>query len=297
MPGEREDLQVTAPGRAAVFGQPIGHSKSPALHRAAYAELGVEIEYGAIDAGASEAGRLAEMLRTEPGWRGASVTMPLKQAMVAHMDGISDRVRHLGVLNTVVVSGSPGSIHLQGENTDVEGIVRALTDAGATHVDRVAVLGAGGTASAATAALHVLGASHLDFIVRNPDRASGVIELASGWGCTAEAIDAATAAARMHGYDAVVSTLPPHAADGLAPQLGLGSLRVGTALLDVAYDPWPSALGSAWSAAGGSVVGGLSMLLHQAVEQVRLFTGNPGADWPQVTNVMCDAVGLPHPNR
>jgi len=288
---------VTVPGRAAVFGQPISHSKSPALHRAAYAELGVDIAYGAVDAGVAEAGRLAAMLRTEPHWRGASVTMPLKQALVPHMDGISDLVRRLGVLNTIVVSGSPGSIHLQGENTDVEGIIRALADAGATRLERVAVLGAGGTASAATAALQALGASELDFIVRNPDRASTVIELATGGGCTAHAIDAAAASPRISGYDAVISTLPPHAADGLAPLLGLESLREGTPLLDVAYDPWPSALGSAWSAAGGSVVGGLTMLLHQAVEQVRLFTGISGADWPQVTNVMCDAVGLPHPIR
>lgn len=288
---------MTEPGRAAVFGQPISHSKSPALHRAAYAELGVDVDYGAVDAGVAEAGRLAARLRAEPGWRGASVTMPLKQAMVPHMDGISDLVRRLGVLNTIVVSGTPGSIHLQGENTDVEGIVRALAGAGATRLKRVAVLGAGGTASAATAALQALGASELDFIVRNPDRASTVIELATGWGCTARAIDAAAASPRISGYDAVISTLPPHAADGLAPLLGLESLREGTPLLDVAYDPWPSALGSAWSAAGGSVVGGLTMLLHQAVEQVRLFTGISGADWPQVTNVMCDAVGLPHPIR
>ncbi|GAA1358723.1 shikimate dehydrogenase [Arthrobacter rhombi] len=288
---------MTVPGRAAVFGQPISHSKSPALHRAAYAELGVDIDYGAVDAGVAEAGRLASMLRAEPGWRGASVTMPLKQAMVPHMDGVSDLVRRLGVLNTIVVSGTPGSLHLQGENTDVEGIVRALADAGATRLERVAVLGAGGTASAATAALQALGASELDFIVRNPDRAATVIDLATGWGCTAQAIDAAAASARIGGYDAVISTLPPHAADGLAPLLGLESLREGTPLLDVAYDPWPSALGSAWSAAGGSVVGGLTMLLHQAVEQVRLFTGITGADWPQVTNVMCDAVGLPHPIR
>ncbi|WP_417220407.1 shikimate dehydrogenase [Arthrobacter sp.] len=282
-------------GRAAVFGQPISHSKSPALHLAAYAALGVDLQYGSIDAGAAEAAQLAQMLGTEPGWRGASVTMPLKQAMVPFMDEVSERVRRLGVLNTIVVSGEPGAIRLRGENTDVEGIVRALTDAGATRVDTVAVLGAGGTASAATEALSLLGATHLDFVVRTPERARGVIELASSLGHTTEAIDVDAAADRMGGYDAVVSTLPPHAADGLPERLGLKALRAGTPLLDVAYDPWPSALGSAWSAAGGSVVGGLSMLLHQAVEQVRLFTGIRDADWPEVTNVMCDAVGLPHP--
>jgi len=288
---------VSAAGQAAVFGQPIAHSKSPALHRAAYAELGIDLGYRAIEAGASEAPRLARMLRDEPGWRGASVTMPLKQALVPLMDSVSERVARLGVLNTIVASGHPGSVRLHGENTDVDGIVRALGDAGATSVRSVAILGAGGTASAATAALHLLGAQQLDFVVRDASRAADVLAFAAAGRCRAEAIDARTAGGRMHRYDAVISTLPPHAADGMVDALGLDGLAPGTPLLDVAYDPWPSALAAAWSAAGGSVVGGLSMLVHQAVGQVRLFTGITGADWPHVTNVMCDAVGLPHPNR
>ncbi|WP_372699187.1 shikimate dehydrogenase [Arthrobacter sp. JSM 101049] len=288
---------MSAAGRAAVFGQPIGHSKSPALHRAAYAELGVDLDYWAIEAGASEAARLARMLRDEPGWRGASVTMPLKQAMVPLMDSVSERVSRLGVLNTIVASGSPGSVRLHGENTDVDGIVQALGDAGATAVRSVAILGAGGTATAATAALQLLGARQLDFVVRDAGRAADVLALAAAGGCRAEAVDAHTAGGRMHQYDAVVSTLPPHAADEFIDALGLDGLAPGTPLLDVAYDPWPSAIAAAWSAAGGSVVGGLSMLVHQAVGQVRLFTGTSEADWPHVTNVMCDAVGLPHPIR
>lgn len=288
---------MRAAGQAAVFGQPIGHSKSPALHRAAYAELGVDVHYRAIEAGVSDGPRLARMLREEPGWCGASVTMPLKQAMVPLMDSVSERVTRLGALNTVVVSGDPGPVRLHGENTDVDGIVQALGDAGATALGSVAILGAGGTASAATAAAHLLGARRLDFVVRDAGRAADVLALAGNGRCRAEAVDARTAGARIHQYDAVISTLPPHAADGMVDALGLDRLAPGTPLLDVAYDPWPSALAAAWTAAGGSVVGGLSMLVHQAVVQVRLFTGISGADWPHVTNVMCDAVGLPHPIR
>lgn len=286
---------MSADGRAAVFGQPIGHSKSPALHGAAYAELGLDVDYRAIDAGTSQAVALGQMLRGESGWLGASVTMPLKQAMVPLMDTVSELVSRLGVLNTIVVRGEPGAIRLHGENTDVHGIVQALSDAGATSVRSVAVLGAGGTATAATAALQLLGARELDFVVRDAGRAAEVLGLAEAGGCRAEAIDARTAGERMGHYDAVVSTLPPHAADDLVGALGLSGVQPGTPLLDVAYDPWPSALAAAWSASGGSVVGGLSMLLHQAVAQVRLFTGRDEADWPRVTNVMCDAVGLPHP--
>ncbi|MGO1518237.1 MAG: shikimate dehydrogenase family protein, partial [Arthrobacter sp.] len=276
---------MSHPARAAVFGQPIAHSKSPSLHQAAYARLRVPIDYQRVEAGTGQARELTARMRTEPGWTGASVTMPLKQAMVPLMDSISERVQRLGVLNTIVVGRAEGRVHLRGENTDVDGIVRALGDAGAYRVGAVAVLGAGGTASAATEALRSMGAQSVDYVVRDGSRAAGVLELATTLGCTAEAIDVATAARRLEGYDAVVSTLPPHAADGLIQDLDLPTLRPGTALLDVAYDPWPSALASAWEAAGGTVIGGLSMLLHQAVEQVKMFSGVTEADWGQVTNV------------
>ncbi|MFB0834401.1 shikimate dehydrogenase family protein [Arthrobacter halodurans] len=286
---------MTPGGRAAVFGRPIGHSKSPALHRAAYAALRLDISYEPIDAGADDADALARRLRTEPGWRGASVTMPLKHAMVPLMDSVSARVGRLGALNTIVVGGAPGHPTLRGENTDVEGIVRALNDAGARGVRRVAILGAGGTATAATEAASLLGARSVDFAVRSLPRAAGCLALADRLGLAAEAIDPSEAGLRMPGYDAVISTLPAGAADPLLPVLRVDSIRPGTALLDVIYDPWPSELARSWEAAGGRVAGGLSMLVHQAVEQVRLFTGGGERDWAGVTNVMCDAVGLPRP--
>lgn len=286
---------MSQPARAAVFGQPIAHSKSPALHLAAYAQLQVPIDYQRVEAGAGQALELTTRMREEPGWKGASVTMPLKQTMVPLMDSVSERVLRLGVLNTIVVSRASGRVHLRGENTDVDGIIRALAEAGARQVGSVAILGAGGTATAATEALRTMGATTVDYVVRDGGRAAGVIELAESLGCAASAIDVATAGDRLDRYDAVVSTLPPHAADALIGELRLHTLRPATALLDVAYDPWPSALATAWEAAGGTVIGGLSMLLHQAVEQVRMFSGVTEADWGQVTNVMCDAVGLPHP--
>ena len=96
----------------------------------------------------------------------------------------------------------------------------------------------------------------------------------------------------------MVSTLPAHAADEWASQLsGLkgASATHRPVLLDVAYNPWPSALASAWEANGGTVVSGLEMLLYQAVEQVLLFTDctlQP-AELLGLTNAMCEAVGLP----
>jgi shikimate dehydrogenase len=108
------------------------------------------------------------------------------------------------------------------------------------------------------------------------------------------------AAAAMARADVVISTLPPHAADGLADELadelakGPASVGSGTGvLLDVAYDPWPSRIADAWQSGGGSVVPGLEMLLYQAVEQVRLFSRRGDEVNAAVIDVMCDSVGLP----
>ncbi|GAA3694900.1 shikimate dehydrogenase [Zhihengliuella alba] len=288
--------------RAAVIGNPIGHSKSPRLHAAAYTALGAPIDYGALEADPEDAAALVERLRTEPGWRGLSCTMPMKAAMVPFMDEASDRVRRLGVLNTVVVDDSGGSVRLLGENTDVDGIVRALEAGRPRSGDsfaggRLAILGAGGTAAAAVEAAALLGIAHVDLVVRNAGRASGTVALAEELGLAVRAVDAPAAGAALGEYDVVISTLPPRAADPLVDVLLATAPRPGAPLLDVAYDPWPSRLADAWEDAGGRAVDGLDMLVHQAVEQALRFArvdllSDPSAR-EVVTNVMCDAVGTP----
>lgn len=265
--------------RAAVLGHPIGHSLSPALHTAAYGQLGLDIDYSRRDVAVAELPGFLAGEGAEPGWLGWSVTMPLKAAMVPHMDRLSPRVETLGVLNTVV-HGPDG---LLGDNTDVDGIVTALTEAGlqeaepqgadsAGRADRFGVIGAGSTAAAALAAAAELGFVEVRSYARSPERAASLLPVAEALGLRlrAEPLEALTRDVAGDGLGAVVSTLPPRAADGLAVQLP----RLGGALplLDVAYDPWPSALAGAWERAGGQVVSGLAMLLHQAVEQVRRFT-------------------------
>ena len=95
----------------------------------------------------------------------------------------------------------------------------------------------------------------------------------------------------------MVSTLPAHAADEWASRLSVlkgASATHRPVLLDVAYNPWPSVLASAWEASGGAVVSGLEMLLYQAVEQVLLFTGRElqPAELLGLINTMCAAVDL-----
>ena len=294
--------------RAAVLGHPIGHSKSPALHRAAYASLGFDCSYEAIDLTEQQVPDFIAGLRAAgpagPDWVGLSVTMPLKAALVPQMDEVSDLVRRLGVLNTVVVSrgepgAGPGAVRLSGHNTDVAGIVGALRHAGARAGGNAVILGGGGTAAAAVAALAGLGAASVTICLRQPAKAVQLVELAAGFALPCQVLPLQDAAGCLEAADLVVSTLPPRAADPVAAQLALddgGSARpaqAGRVLLDVAYDPWPSRIAAVWQGRGGTIVAGIEMLIYQAVEQVRLFSGALFHDAAGVTNVMCDAVGVP----
>ena len=315
--------------RAAVLGHPISHSKSPALHQAAYAYLGVELDYSAIDvtedALPAFMARVREELRLGEVWRGLSVTMPLKSGMVREVDEVRGVARDLGVINTVAferpaAGDAAGATRLVGYNTDVAGIVNALRHAGAATAPTAAVLGGGGTSAAAIAALKELGAPDARIFVRDVPRAAEARAAAAAVGLPIQVLPLAGAAAAVAAADVVISTLPPRAADQLAGELAtLVAQRTGgpsrealsreapsreapsrenTAhrpgvLLDVAYDPWPSRIAAAWQEAGGTVIPGLEMLIYQAVEQVRHFTGLGEAVPAEVIDVMCDAVGAP----
>jgi shikimate dehydrogenase len=279
--------------RAAVLGHPIGHSKSPALHLAAYAQLGEEIGYSAIDVTEESLPAFMASVGAETGWRGLSVTMPLKKAMVGEVDEIRGVARVLGVINTVVFEGEGTSGRRIGYNTDVAGIINALRNAGAAEGPAAVVLGGGGTAAAAVAALQELGAKSVDVYVRNTARAAEPRAAASGLALDIAVHPMTDAVAAMARADVVISTLPPRAADGMAAELEQLGRTTDGVLLDVAYDPWPSRIAAAWQKGGGTVVPGLEMLLYQAVEQVRYFTGREDASSAEVIDVMCDAVGAP----
>lgn len=270
--------------RAAVLGQPISHSKSPILHRAAYALLGADINYEAIELTPADAGEFAQQLRANQ-WAGCSVTMPLKDAFVPLMDEVSQRVARLGALNTIVVRADDT---LFGQNTDVDGIVLALADAQLRQASSATVLGAGNTALAAIEAAGELGVEELKLVVRDATRAQRATVLAEQLGLRVQLVQVQDLG--PGGIEAdrlVISTLPPRAADSWVEKLGRGQ----GLLLDVAYDPWPSKLASSWA---GSVISGLHMLVHQAVEQARYFSALPFDELTRerVTNAMYHSLGL-----
>lgn len=271
--GERVSAR---PRRAAVLGHPIAHSLSPVLHRAAYAALGLDgWEYDALDVTEEQ---LADVVGSLDGtWAGLSLTMPLKTAVIPMLDHVEPLAEVVGAVNTLLVERGGTRPVLAGANTDVHGVVAALREGlpeGAV-VRHAVVLGAGATAASTLAALAQLGCTAPEVFVRSMARAGATMRAASRMGVEprfrpigdGEAMLEAAARA-----DVVVSTLPPRAADPWAERL---APRVAGVLLDCAYDPRPTALGAAWERAGGVVVGGERMLLHQATEQVRLMTGRP----------------------
>jgi shikimate dehydrogenase len=279
--------------RAAVLGHPISHSKSPALHLAAYSQLGVGISYTAIDVTEQMLPALMGQIRDQPGWRGLSVTMPLKTAMVSEVDEVRGVARTLGVVNTVAFEERGSGSRAIGFNTDVTGIVNAVRHAGGRTPAAPVILGGGGTAAAAVAALRELGADSARIFVREPSRTADVRHAADSLGFALEVRPIKEAAKPTAAADVVISTLPPRAADGLAAEIAALKTSTPGVLLDVAYDPWPSLIASVWQAGGGAVVPGLEMLLYQAVEQVRLFSRLHEEVNASVIDVMCDAVGLP----
>lgn len=257
--------------RAAVLGSPVGHSLSPALHRAAYAALRLDWSYTAVDVAEAALGGLVAAL--DASWAGLSLTMPLKRAVLPLLDTADELVDLTGVCNTVVLDGRGR----HGHNTDVHGVAAALREAGMAAPASAVVLGGGATAASAVAALIRLGAGEVEVRVRDPARAEPVVRVAARTGHRVRLGRLAGSAGGEPpgvpaGVDVVVSTLPAGAADPLAAHVVRA--ESGAVLLDVVYHPWPTALAVAWAGSGGRVVPGDAMLLHQAAEQVRLMTGH-----------------------
>ena len=257
---------------AAVIGSPIGHSLSPVIHRAAWAQLGID---------GWEYHRLEQDTDSLPGFiaglgadcAGLSVTMPCKQSVMPLLDVIDPLASAVGAVNTVV----PSSGVLAGFNTDVTGIAsavrRACSMAGCSAPSSALVLGARATASSALAALGELGITSSTVAARRFGGPGSVVAAASRLGVTieqvlwsdAEAVDRAASSA-----DLIISTLPASAADPLAERL---RVREGQILLDVVYSPRDTALRRAFESAGGVVAEGTDMLVFQAGAQVQLMTG------------------------
>lgn len=238
--------------KAAVLGSPIAHSRSPLLHRAAYAAQDLPWTYVAIEIKSGGLRTFKESL--DGSWKGLSLTMPLKEEVLDLLDECDDLARRTRSANTVVVSDGKWC----GSNTDVFGMVQSLRSVGASGASG-GILGGGATARSAVAALADLGVGHVSIWARRSTAIEEIGALAKSFG-----MDWSATEEPPLDVDIVVNTVP---AGAVAAVGGSGYL------LDAIYEPWPTPLTTAWSP--DRCVTGLDLLLWQAIGQVQAMTGKP----------------------
>lgn len=275
--------------RLAVIGSPIEHSLSPDLHRAAYKALGLNWNYEAYEVQQGDFDSFLRALSSE--FLGISVTMPHKTNAHAAANTLDFTSKVTGSTNTLLFTYDGDDRQIAGFNTDVFGIVHAFKDAGVDKARHSVIVGAGATAASAVVASSELGAEHVTVIARSPEKASflDAVALQSGISLSIQHLNDID---HVDTCDIAISTLPG------TVEISLDSLKRANraTLLDVAYNPWPSAKATSWSERGGEVISGLRMLSRQALIQVRIFVnGSPEALLPDEEHVyeqMCKAIGL-----
>lgn len=246
-----------------VWGDPIAHSRSPQLHRAAYEVLGLDWVYDRRQV--SEASFDRELAAARGQVRGLSVTMPLKESAYRAAAWRDPRAVRTGVANTLLMTDDG----LRAWNTDIGGLVGAMRENGVHAPLAARVVGTGATAGSAVVALAEVGVRELEIVARSPHKAIEIADQAADFGL-AVAVRALDDLHAVRDVDVTVATLPGGAE--LPDGAGAAFAESGGALVDAAYAPWPTDLAAAFAEAGRGAASGLDMLLHQAVLQVRVFT-------------------------
>lgn len=247
--------------KAAVLGSPISHSLSPLLHTIAYTELGLESEYTRIDVKAEELSGFLE--NCGPTWSGFSLTMPLKEEVLNFANNVSPLAARIRSANTLVQGPSET---WSASTTDVSGFTHALSAHGRDAAGHVLIIGGGATARAAVAACDGV-STRISVMVRSQSRVEEISNSAEfsdlefiEWGDTT----------LFESADLIISTVPEGVSDSLVKDFP--SKPVGL-FFDVLYNPWPTMALKKWSSFGGQVVDGLDLLIHQAIDQVAIFSG------------------------
>ncbi len=250
--------------RCAVLGDPVEHSLSPVLHRAAYAELGLDWSYDAVRVAAGGLATYVDGLGDE--WRGLSLTMPLKREVMPLLTSRDHWTEISGVANTLLLDTDGGR---HGLNTDVPGAEAALGGATDATLHEALVLGGGATATSVLLALAERGLRRATLAVRDPGRAADTVAAVARHRRTPELTVTGLADLEPCAADVVVSTIPATAQTDAV----LAAVDDVPVVFEVLYDPWPTPLAERATASGRTLVGGLDLLLWQAVDQVRAMTG------------------------
>ena len=266
-----------------LIGWPVAHSRSPAMHNAAFAALGLNGRYVPLPA---PPGRVGDAVRglLALGFRGANVTAPHKESVLAHVDALSPAAQMIGAVNTLVIDHSGVSrngmpARVTGHNTDVPGFLAALEDA---HVDpagkRAVLVGAGGAARAVVAALLMAEAEMVTVLNRTPERADRLVadlrehshrtQLRAA-PLTCEALVEAARAGDLL-INATTIGMTPHDEASIWPEDA--PLPSPLVVADLVYAPRQTRLLHQARAASAQAIGGLGMLVHQGALAFDLWT-------------------------
>ena len=254
---------------AAVIGDPVRHSLSPAIHNAAFRELGLDWVYVAFEVPEGQGKAAIKAMRTL-GIDGLNVTMPHKSDVARAVDRLTPTAKALGAVNTVFRVAD----ELVGDSTDGEGFVNALRqDAGVEPAGkRFLVVGAGGAARAVVKAVADAGATEVIVAARRAERAGACAKLAGSRGRLGSVDE-------IEGVDIVVNATPIGMAE-VVPLKGEPALPVdpdrlapGQLVADLVYSPLVTPLVAAARERGVGAVNGVGMLIHQAALAFRLWTG------------------------
>ena len=268
---DRIDRQTEVVG---IMGKPVGHSLSPHIHNTAFAAGGVDAVYLPFEVrdAVSFMRRMVRPGSRELDWnlRGLSVTAPHKSVVMDQLDWIDPAAKEIGAVNTIVVLDD----ELHGYNTDAPGFIAPLRNAfGSLKGARCAIIGAGGGARAALWALRNEGAD-ITLFVRDPDKASSV---AMEFGVVCRQL----AGARLNQFEIVINAMPLGTRGEYAEQTPATAEQLGGVRLayDLVYNPIDTRFLREADAVGCDTLSGLEMLIAQAVEQFKLWTGQyPNAE-------------------
>jgi len=243
----------------AVVGRPVRHSLSPAVHNAAFSAAGINAVYLAFEP--PDMGACIQAVQTL-GIKGISITMPFKTAVIPYLSHVDPLAERAAAVNTIVNEGGK----LIGCNTDGNGALKALEEKTDLAGRRVILVGAGGAARAIGFSLKDKGAV-LSVVNRSHEKGEGLARVLGCRFIPLNRMDAITG-------DILIQTTPV----GMGPHIDLCPvspeiLKPGMVVMDLVYRPVETRLLRMARERGCIAVSGLRMLIYQAAEQFRLWTG------------------------